>query len=406
VICRQPALVPDMKLEIQSAARKLRTYCQSHNWAGHDPYDALNSRAFRALPFLDHKIPRLILIQALKRSPLDVRRLLLVPKKHNAKATALFLSALLRLGEAGEDTRRDVELMIERLRELRSPGKPYWCWGYSFPWQTRTIIVPDTEPNLVCTVFAARALLEAHRKLGSQECLNMAVSSAEYVLNELYWRDGDAVGGFSYPLPGIRENVPNANFLASALLCKIYAQTGDKKFLGPALEVTRRTAGKQAADGSWPYAYSAKALWIDNFHTGYNLCALRSIARSVGTAEFDASIKRGFIFYRRHFFHDDGMPKYFYNRTYPVDIHCVAQSIITLLEFRDFGHDNFELANSVLRWAMTHMWDDRGFFYYRMLRLLTIRISYMRWSQAWMLLAMAAFLNVSNVSGIQGSERS
>ena len=37
---------------------------------------------------------------------------------------------------------------------------------------------------------------------------------------------------------------------------------------------------------------------------------------------------------------------------------------------------------------MAHMWDERGFFYYRVLRGLTIRTPYMRWSQAWMLLAL------------------
>jgi len=37
---------------------------------------------------------------------------------------------------------------------------------------------------------------------------------------------------------------------------------------------------------------------------------------------------------------------------------------------------------------MNHMWDERGFFYYRCLRLATIRTSYMRWTQAWMLLAL------------------
>jgi hypothetical protein len=44
---------------------------------------------------------------------------------------------------------------------------------------------------------------------------------------------------------------------------------------------------------------------------------------------------------------------------------------------------------------MNHMWDDRGFFYYRVLRLFTIRTSYMRWSQAWMLLAIATLLKES-----------
>ena len=35
---------------------------------------------------------------------------------------------------------------------------------------------------------------------------------------------------------------------------------------------------------------------------------------------------------------------------------------------------------------------DQGFFYYRVLRFCTIRTSYMRWSQAWMLLAVSTLL--------------
>ena len=45
---------------------------------------------------------------------------------------------------------------------------------------------------------------------------------------------------------------------------------------------------------------------------------------------------------------------------------------------------------------MKHMWDERGFFYYRVLRMGTIRISYMRWSQAWMLEALSTMLMTSN----------
>src|SRR5439155_27146089 len=101
---------------------------------------------------------------------------------------------------------------------------------------------------------------------------------------------------------------------------------------------------------------------------------------------------------RRHFFRADGAPRYFHNRTYPVDIHSVAQSIITLLALRDLDPDNARLAHSVFRWPVNHMWDDRGFFYYRVLRSCTIRTSYMRWSQAWMLLAMSTLICDSDAS--------
>jgi hypothetical protein len=381
-----PELLPD----VESAARKLFAYCRENDWAGYDPYDALNSRIFMALPALQSRIPRLVLTQLLKRSPINVRGLLQVPKTQNPKGIALFLSALLKAPELCAN--QDVDLvasLAERLVALRSPDSQYWCWGYSFPWQTRTILVPRGAPNLVCTMFVAGALLDLYERRQEAQHLEMAVSAAEYILEELYWSEGNEVAGFCYPLPSARSHVHNANFLAAALLCRAYKHTGQEKFLAPALKAARYSAAKQRPDGSWPYNESPKQQWVDNFHTGYNLCALRSISRDLATGEFEAPIRRGFEFYKAHFFREDGAARYFHDRTHPLDTHCVAQSIITLLAFRDLDPDNGRLASSVFGWAMKYMWDDRGFFYYRVLRLVTVRTSYMRWSQAWMLLALA-----------------
>jgi len=383
--------------DANSAAGKLLTYCRANDWAGYDPYDALNSRAFIALPFLNFKLCRLVLTQALKRSPIDIRRFLLIPKKQNPKAIGLFLSSILKLSKAGLATEEGlIEVMIERLIALRSQNVPYWSWGYSFPWQTRTILVPAGAANLVCTTFVASALLDTFEQRQDSRCLSMAVSAAEYILNDLYWTDGASDAGFCYPLPSVRSRTHNANFLAAALLFRVYKHTGEEKFLGPALRVTRYSVSKQRADGSWDYGEAPSQHWIDNFHTGYNLCALQAICHYAETTEFESCIRRGFEFYRAHFFREDGAVRYFQDRTYPIDIHCVAQSIITLLALKDVDPDNIALARSVFRWAMKHMWDDRGFFYYRMLRTCTIRTSYMRWSQAWMLLAMTNLLSESD----------
>lgn len=384
--------------DAQGAALKLLAYCRANDWAGHDPYDALNSRVVSALPFLNSRLPRLVLTQALKRSPMSIRSVLLIPKTQNPKAIALFLMASLRLSEAGTPGAEDlVEVMTERLIALRAGGTPYWCWGYSFPWQTRTVVVPRGAPNLVCTSYVGSALLEAYEERGESRYLSMAVSAAEYIMNELYWTEGSSVAGFGYPLASLRIQTHNANFLGGAFLCGVYAHTGDKRFLEPALRAARYSAARQHEDGSWDYGEAQTQGWIDNFHTGYNLCALRAIGRYAGTSEFEACLRHGFEFYRAHFFREDGAAKYFHDRAYPVDAHCVAQSIITLLALRDLDPDNVRLAHSVFRWAMNHMWDERGFFYYRVLRFCTIRTSYMRWSQAWMLVAISALLNEPDV---------
>src|SRR6266851_10119830 len=349
---------------------KLLAYCQANDWAGYDPYDAVNSHVFVVLPFLNSRLPRLFLTQVLKRSPINIRRFLRIPKTQNPKAIALFLSAFVKLSRIGVVKSGDlVNPMIERLIALRSQGVSHWCWGYSFPWQTRTMVVPRGVPNLVCTTFVGSALLDAYEQRQDQRCLDMAMSTAQYILDKLYWTDGESVAGFSYPLPDLRNQVPNANFLGAALLCRVYQHTSEKKFLGPALRVARYSSAKQHADGSWDYGEGPSQRWIDNFHTGYNLCALRSIGRYAGTTEFESSIHRGFEFYRTHFFREDGAARYFHDRTYPIDIHSVAESILTLLAFRELDSRNIALAQSVIHWTMNHMWDDRGFFYYRVHRL-------------------------------------
>ena len=59
---------------LKAVTLKLLDYCQANGFTGYDPYDALNSRLFQALPLLDHRLPRLVLTQLLKQSPVNFRR--------------------------------------------------------------------------------------------------------------------------------------------------------------------------------------------------------------------------------------------------------------------------------------------------------------------------------------------
>jgi hypothetical protein len=380
---------------LKQSTLRLLAYCQANDWAGYDPYDALNSALFDRLPFLNSRLPRLILTQALKRAPFNVRPVLGVPRTQNPKGLALFLSSLIKLSRLGLLPSSEVDpvrMMADRIASLRSPDPRYWTWGYSFPWQTRTHLVLRGAPNLVCTTFVAGALLDAYEARGETRWLEMAASAAEYIVRELLWTEGDAVASLNYPLPASRSQIHNANFLGAALLCRVARLTGRDQYVEPAMKVARSSAGCQAEDGSWAYGESPTQAWIDNFHTGFNLCALRSIGRDARTSEFEPRLQRGFEFYRTHFYREDGAARYFHDRTYPIDIHSVAQAILTPLVLKDLHPGNVGLARSAFDWALANLWDERGFFYYRVLRFMKVRISYMRWSQAWMLLALSTLL--------------
>ena len=153
---------------------------------------------------------------------------------------------------------------------------------------------------------------------------------------------------------------------------------------------------RQAPDGSWPYGESPSQRWIDNFHTGFNLIALRRLAAVSGRDDFSQSVQKGLEFYRKHFFQENGVAKYYHNRTHPIDIHAIAQSIITLVELRDLRDDNLSLAQRVFQWAFNNMREPTGCYYFQKGRLITNRNLYMRWSQAWMLLALVTLAEGSH----------
>jgi hypothetical protein len=308
-----------------------------------------------------------------------------------------------------------VKSLAKGIEELRSPNTSFWCWGYSFPWQTRTHLVPARTPNLVCTLFVAEALLDLFESSDDERFLKMATSAADYMVEELYWTEGDSICSFSYPFPSSRTPVHNANLLAAAFLIRVSRLTGKEKYLTPALSATRYSVRSQRTDGAWVYGESEKYGWVDNFHTGFNLCALRSICQeppphaggySVEREdEFERSLIKGLKYYREHFFREDGAPRYFSDRTYPIDVHSAAQSIITLVQLKDLDETNEDLAQTVCRWAIANLWRDEGYFCYQKRSWGTIGIPYMRWGQAWMLLALATLLeNTSGWRGQKGTE--
>ena len=131
--------------------------------------------------------------------------------------------------------------------------------------------------------------------------------------------------------------------------------------------------------------------WKDSFHTGFNLEAIATYQQNTGDVTFQEYIERGTAYYLAHFFEADGMPKYYHDKTYPIDIHCPAQVIVTLSKLNVFK-DNQALLTKVLDWTIHNMQHKKGYFYYQLKKGMSSKISYMRWSNAFMFNAMAHYL--------------
>ena len=386
--------------------KKLKLYCEDEGFKGWDPYDGLNSKVFQVLPWLKRSaLCRLVMIQGFKRCPWNLRRIAMVPKEHNAKGIGLFLQgycnlykAVVQRPELANDLgKKEVLLdqindLAELLISLQSKGYSGACWGYNFDWQARRLFLfPRYTPTVVATNFCATALFDAYEITKNEHYKSIALSAAEFVLRDLHRADYNGGFLFSYsPLQG-NDTVFNASLLGSKLLSCCYRYTKDERLKEAARGSVVACCNGQAMDGSWVYGMLPVQGWIDSFHTGYNLDGLIAYQENTGDRAFAENIERGFDFYIKNFFNEDGSPKYYHNQQYPIDIHCPGQLFVTLHRLGKFDEYR-ELAAKVLEWTVKNMQDRRGYFYYQLKKGVSSKISYMRWSNAFMFNALSYYI--------------
>jgi rhamnogalacturonyl hydrolase YesR len=373
-----PGLLP----EVRAALSGLEGFVARNGFKGWDPYDALNSPFLRGLS-LGLKYPRIAFTQALKLLPLNLRPVLGIRPSYNPKGLGLFLAGTLRRFRLTGDERYAATAcwLTDKLLDLRSAGHGGAGWGYPFPWQSRAFFVPRWTPTIVNTSFVAHALLDAAELLGDERCFDAARSACSFILLDLHRTELDGAHCFSYT-PRDRLCVHNANMLGAALLARVGARTGEDELLVAARGATAYLLRHQQEDGAWWYAEPEYQHWIDSFHTGFCLVALRQVLRYAGMEEAQAALVRGHRFFLRNFFERDGTPRYYHDRREPLDVHCPAQAFVTICELWD-TEPAPQLLAQVARWFLGRMRSAEGYFFYRLGRLGPNRIPYLRWSQAW-----------------------
>lgn len=392
-----------VRSEAEHAHARLLAWCYEREFAGHDPFDGLNSRLFQATPLRHSRAARLAWTQLFKRSPVNLRGLALVPAGKNPKGTALFALAALALfrAELSAEAESRARMLLDQLLAARLEGWRGAAWGYNFDWQGRAFFAPKGTPTIVPTAFAARTLVEAAIEFDDESYLATARSACDFILCDLQRTvETDEEVCWSYsPLDHTR--VFNASLLAAETLSTVGALTGEDELCEWGMRGARYVVRRQREDGSWAYGAEEFQSWADNFHTAFVLTSLARIEAYSESAsdELGAARKRGYQFWRNSFFLADGCPKYYHDRLYPVDAHAAGASIVALLEMQDVDAEAFEWATKVAHWTIKNLSDPQGFFHYQRRRFYTARIPYMRWSQAWMLYALARLIEEKKGKG-------
>ncbi|HOX24765.1 MAG TPA: hypothetical protein PLL30_03250 [Candidatus Krumholzibacteria bacterium] len=398
--------------DLQSVADAVWRRCRDADFAGSDPYDGLKSRLLAPL-FDRSRLLRLAVIQGVKRSPIDLRPLLRIPRGRNPKALALLLlagGALPRLVPAA-DRRRLADLLAGQAS--LPDGSPVFAdrpaqpgqadrliaaapaaagWGYDFPWQARAFEQPAHYPTVVCTSF----VVDAFASVGHPAAGAVTRAAAGLVADYLH-RGEDTTGVWYSYSPRDRTRVFNASLFAGKILARSAVTAipdESARLRGEAIRVVDYVAARQRPDGSWFYGEADHWQWIDNFHTGFVLETIAGIAELIGEpARWDDTLARGLTYYRQHCFASDLTPYYYADRPLRLDSHTVAQSALTFLALARFDPALDAAARRVLEIGVARLYDParRGFVHQRS-RWLSHRAIHLRWSQAWMLRALATCL--------------
>lgn len=396
-----PALDYDSRRRnvVLEAARALEAWGWERHWVGPDPYDALNGRR---LPNPPTPRARRVLIQLVKRSPVDLRRALRIGSRRDSAAIAHALSAYTRLGLVADERRWDrrIAWCVAQLAELRTGFSSESSWSYHFDVETRFFFYAKTTPNTIATAFVGLALLDAFEATGDGEALGLATSAGRFLLDSVEQTAGRGGAYFGY-FPGDRSPIHNANLLACRLLARLVAVGGTdpSRRLMEAIESGVGYAlAHQRSDGSWPYAETPSGEWVDGLHTGYVLDALldcSAVLDSEMRQRTLAAWSRGLDLYSDALVDRDGAPRFMTARRYPIDGQYVAQAIETYSRATAIEPKWLGDAWRVFDFAVRRMRRSDGAFVFQRHRLWVNRVPHVRWVQAPMLAALGSLIDAS-----------
>jgi rhamnogalacturonyl hydrolase YesR len=383
------------KSQIFESITRLSAWLEKNDYQGYDTFDGLSAPYLRPLTF-ETKFLRTVLQQGVRRIPINLRPAFGIPKVRSTKGMGFLARGFMRLHQAtGEKAWADkAEFALQWLIQHQSQGYSGACWGNHFDYQSRGFYLPKGVPTIVWTSLIGHAFLDGFDHFHNEQYLKIAVSSCEHILHDLQmYPDADSIC-IGY-IPGQQSKVHNSSTLGASLLARVFSITHNEAYRDLAEKAIKYAVKYQRSDSSWYYGESPNQHWVDNFHTAYVLDCFKYYFMATGDGQFLENMNKGYDYWKRTFFLDDGTPKYYNYKILPIDIQCSSQAIDTLVFFHDLDPDSLGLALKVAKWTIDNMQDSDGHFYYRRYSpWLVNKTPTLHWGQATMLCALAGLYNI------------
>jgi hypothetical protein len=380
---------------IEDSLFKLKSYIEVDEFKGYDPIDIHNS--FIPFQLLGH-FPMVMASQINLRLPFNLRPFININKEYNAMAIGVLLRSyciLYKLYKKDEDLQR-IEFFFNWIITNNSRTFQNYSWGNNFTWATPIKIVGKNYPNIVTTSIVAKAIFEYHELSNNPIALEVLESIGKYIVNDLPKYETDTELCFSYT-DLMLECCFNASILGAEILAKLYSINKNDLLMNYVIKACNFILKHQKTNGSWNYSINlnngVERKQID-FHQGYILESLFEIynINEFMSSPLLGSIIKGNEFYLYNQFLPNGRSYWRYPKIYPIETHHHAVGIITSSLLSSINKKYLERSKKIAKFVISQMQNENGFFYYRKYKFYTNKISYLRWSNSWMLLGLSMLL--------------
>ena len=370
-------------------SQNLNKWFISHNYKGIDPYQ-IDEKYFKKI----HIIPGIKIFRKILK-PFHS----LIPQKLFTNMEQIYLPKALGLIIGGNSSlyqfTNDTKLLnqnydiIKILKNIRCNGYNEFAWGLPFEWGVAPRYSANS-PFAIIQAIIANNLIDFYKIVKNAEVLIIIKSIMEYFLNENGYKILNDNNIAFYYSPQDNLAVNNIMAVVALALFRYNELDENEEYIIFADKMLNCLLQGQKDDGSWEYALKIgdrKVKTIDNRHSGFIIESLCQLSKYSDNQEIKPAYNKFKEYYLNNLF-SEGLPKWSPTQIYPIDIHDVAQAIITLSEIGEF-----EKARQVIDFSFEKMFNGTDEFYFKYFEDEKVnKTVFFRWAQAWMYKAINHYL--------------
>jgi hypothetical protein len=405
------------KKKILKQCQFFLTHCNNwlieNGWAGWDPYDIWDNRFGLWVTKRENYIQRIakaIISRVNRFAPNTLRKVLNVKPRINAKAMGLFAAGFLQLESVDNFSeplgdKPGYEPCFRWLDDNKVVRFGGCGWGYPFDWRSR-VLIPKNTPTVVNSAIIGDAYWLKYKLHGEKKALAQCENICQFIFSGLNRSSQKPNGAFCFsytPVDGFQ--VHNANLFGAEFLIRIGLENGRDDWVRAGKLAANFSLSEIREDGTLNYWSNeqAQGLQQDTYHSGFEIRALNRIACLTGDKKIRQAADRYFQTWIADYFSENGTPGLGRGRFNVIEVHSCAEAILCATKMFETGNFSSELFLKHIQGAMSaadKLWisnnSDKGFFAHRVQGKLGVEIKsaipYIRWGQAWMILALSECL--------------